>query len=208
MKRRQMIFGTVQAASAATLRWIMPTALTGGVCQAWSASLESAPRALPSADQIAWQDLEMGMCVHCAPNSWQDVESDNLTTPLSEIDPKGLNTDQWARTAISFGAKYIVFVAKHQGGFCMWQTETTDYGIRNTPWRGGHGDVLADVSTSCSKYGLKLGVYVCPRDDHFGAKTGGICKTPELQLRYNAMYRRQLTEVFSRYGELVEVWFD
>jgi alpha-L-fucosidase len=90
----------------------------------------------------------------------------------------------------------------------MWQTETTDYGIRNTPWRGGRGDVLADVGASCRKYGLKLGVYVCPRDDHFGANTGGICKTPELQARYDAMYRQQLTEILSRYGELVEVWFD
>jgi alpha-L-fucosidase len=208
MKRRQMIFRTLQAASAATLRWTMPAALSGSVRQAWSASAESAPRALPSADQIAWQDLEMGMFVHFAPNTWQDVESDNLTTPLSEIDPKGLNTDQWAQTAVSFGARYIVFVAKHQGGFCMWQTETTDYGIRNTPWRGGHGDVLRDVSTSCRKYGLKLGVYVCPRDDHFGAKTGGICATPELQAGYNTMYRQQLTEVLSRYGEMVEIWFD
>ena len=78
----------------------------------------------------------------------------------------------------------------------MWQTETTDYSIRNTPWRGGQGDVMADVAASCRKYGLKLGVYVCPRDDHFGAKTGGICKTPELQARYNAMYRQQLTEFF------------
>jgi alpha-L-fucosidase len=148
------------------------------------------------------------MFVHFAPNTWQDVESDNLSTPLSVIDPKNLDTDEWARTAVELGAKYIVFVAKHQGGFCMWQTETTDYGIRNTPWRGGRGDVLADVAASCRKYGLKLGVYVCPRDDHFGAITGGICKTPELQARYDAMYRQQLTEVFSRYGELVEVWFD
>ena len=208
MKRRQMIVGTAQAASAATLRWTMPAALTGGVGHAWSASAESAPLALPSADQIVWQNLEMGMFVHFAPNTWQDTESDNLTTPLSEIDPKGLNTDQWAQTAISFGARYIVFVAKHQGGFCMWQTKTTDYGIRNTPWRGGHGDVLADVSASCRKYGLKLGVYVCPRDDHFGAKTGGVCATPELQAAYNTMYRQQLTEVLSQYGEMVEIWFD
>ena len=148
------------------------------------------------------------MFVHFAPNTWQDAESDNLTTPLSEIDPKKLDTDQWAKAAVGLGARYIVFVAKHQGGFCMWQTETTGYSIRNTPWRGGHGDVMADVSASCRKYGLKLGVYVCPRDDHFGAKTGGICKTPELQFRYNAMYRQQLTEVLSRYGEMVEVWFD
>ncbi|MEO6909838.1 MAG: alpha-L-fucosidase [Edaphobacter sp.] len=164
--------------------------------------------ALPSADQVAWQNLEVGMFVHFAPNTWQDVESDNLSTPLSQIDPKKLDTDQWARTAVGLGAKYIVFVAKHQGGFCMWQTHTTDYSIRNTPWKGGHGDVLADVSASCRKYGLKLGAYVCPRDDHFGAKTGGICATPELQARYNTMYREQLTEVLSRYGSLVEIWFD
>ena len=150
----------------------------------------------------------MGMFVHFAPNTWQDKESDNLSTPLSAINPEKLNTDQWAETALSFGAKYIVFVAKHQGGFCMWQTETTDYSIRNTPWKGGHGDVLADVAASCRKAGLKLGAYVCPRDDHFGAKTGGICKTPELQAQYNAMYRQQWTEVLSRYGPLVEVWFD
>lgn len=165
-------------------------------------------RARPSADQIAWQDLEVGMFVHFAPNTWQNVESDNLSTPLSEIDPKELNTDQWAETAVALGARYMVFVAKHQGGFCMWQTHTTDYGIRNTPWKGGHGDVLAEVVASCKKYGLKLGVYVCPRDDHFGAKTGGVCATPELQARYDKMYRQQLTEVLGNYGPMVEVWFD
>jgi alpha-L-fucosidase len=90
----------------------------------------------------------------------------------------------------------------------MWQTQTTSYGIRDTPWRGGKGDVLADIAASCKKYGLKLGVYVCPRDDHFGATTGGVYKTAELQAKYNAMYREQLTEVLSRYGKLVEIWFD
>ncbi len=134
--------------------------------------------ALPTADQRAWQDLEMGMFIHFAPNTWQGVEQDNLSTPLSAINPTLLNTDQWASTAVELGAKYIVFVAKHSGGFCMWQTETTNYSIRNTPWRGGHGDVLADISASCRKFGLKLGVYVSPRDATFGAEIGGLCKTP------------------------------
>ena len=165
-------------------------------------------RAIPSPQQRAWQDLALGMFVHFAPNTWQDLESDDLSTPLAQIDPVGLDTDQWAATAVALGARYIVFVAKHQGGFCMWQTETTDYGIRNTPWKQGKGDVLADVAASCRKYGLKLGVYVCPRDDHFGATTGGICKTPALQQQYDALYRQQLTEVWSRYGEMVEIWFD
>ncbi len=209
MKRRQMMIASAQLGLASALRWTLPAAFAGIAPEALSeSSASTVPLALPSADQIAWQNLEVGMFVHFAPNTWQDTESDNLTTPLSAIDPRDLDTDQWAQTAISLGAKYIVFVAKHQGGFCMWQTPTTDYGIRNTPWQGGHGDVLADIAASCRKYGLKLGVYVCPRDDHFGAKTGGICKTPELQARYDAIYRQQLTEVFSRYGKLVEIWFD
>ena len=208
MKRRQMVIGSAQLGMASALRWSMPATVAVIAQRALGESAGSSPRALPSADQIAWQNLEVGMFVHFAPNTWQNAESDNLSTPLSEIDPKELSTDQWAQTAISLGARYIVFVAKHQGGFCMWQTHTTEYSIRNTPWRGGHGDVLADVSASCRKYGLKLGVYVCPRDDHFGAKTGGICKTPELQARYNVMYRQQLTEVLSRYGAMVEIWFD
>jgi alpha-L-fucosidase len=164
--------------------------------------------ARPTADQLKWQDLEMGMFIHFAPNTWQGAEQDNLSTPLSEINPTLLNTDQWASTAVDLGAKYIVFVAKHSGGFCMWQTETTDYGIRNTPWRGGHGDVMADVSASCRKFGLKLGVYVSPRDAKFGAAIGGLCKTPAQQKIYNSIYRRQLTEVLSRYGSMVEIWFD
>jgi alpha-L-fucosidase len=208
MNRRTFLRGSVQIGlGPATLRLMrfpaFPNLLSG---IAHAPSLRAA--ATPSPDQIAWQNLELGMFVHFAPNTWQDVESDNLSTPLSAIDPKKLDTDQWAQAALSLGARYIVFVAKHQGGFCMWQTKTTDYSIRNTPWKNGHGDVLADVSASCRKFGLKLGVYVCPRDDHFGAKTGGICATPALQARYNAMYREQLEEVFSRYGELVEVWFD
>ncbi len=195
--------------------FLISTALTGISAAQGGASLprrscapEMIADALPSADQVAWQDMEVGMFVHFAPNTWQDVESDNLSTPLSQLNPKELNTDQWAETALALGAKYLVFVAKHQGGFCMWQTHTTDYGIRNTPWKDGHGDVLAEVAASCRRYGLKLGVYVCPRDDHFGAKTGGICATPELQARYDAMYRQQLKEVLGNYGSVVEAWFD
>jgi alpha-L-fucosidase len=164
--------------------------------------------AMPTPQQQAWQDLELGMFVHFAPNTWQNLESDDLSTPLSKINPVHLDTDQWARTAVTLGARYVVFVAKHQGGFCAWQTHTTDYGIRNTPWKNGKGDVLADIAASCRRFGLKLGVYVCPRDDNFGAGTGGICKDPRRQAAYDAMYREQLTEVFSRYGALVEIWFD
>jgi len=208
MKRRQIILGSAQLGLATALRGIIPGGLAGVAFNAHAELAVPQPRALPSPDQISWQNLEIGMFVHLAPNTWQDKEGDDLSTPLSKINPEKLDTDQWARTAVDLGAKYIVFVAKHVGGFCMWQTKTTDYGIRNTPWRDGRGDVLADVAASCRKYGLRLGAYVSPRDDTFGAGIGGICSNPERQALYNEMYRQQLTEIFTGYGPLVEVWFD
>lgn len=147
------------------------------------------------------------MFVHFAPNTFQNREYDDLSTPLSAIHPD-IDTDNWAQCAVNLGARYIVFVAKHAGGFCMWQTATTPYSIAHTPWKHGRGDVLRNLSASCRKYGLRLGVYVSPRDKYLGAATGGACKTPALQQKYNATYREQLTEVLSRYGEMVEVWFD
>lgn len=170
-------------------------------------ALSGTPRAIPTADQLAWQDLEIGMFVHLAPNTWQDREYDDLSTPLSAINPD-IDTDQWAQCAVNLGARYIVFVAKHAGGFCMWQTATTAYSIGHTPWQHGRGDVLRNLAASCGKYGLRLGVYVSPRDAYLGAGTGGVCKTPAQQEKYNGIYREQLTEVLSRYGTMVEVWFD
>lgn len=201
MKRRTFLTSLASVAAS--------TRLYGASNVVHSAMTSQSPKlALPTPQQLAWQDMEMGMFVHFGPNTWQDLESDDLSTPLSAINPKELDTDQWVKCALNVGAKYIVFVAKHQGGFCMWQTQTTDYSIRNTPWKDGKGDVMAELAASCKRHGLKLGVYMCPRDDHFGATTGGICKTPELQKKYDAMYREQLTEVLSRYGEMAEVWFD
>ena len=202
MNRRHFINSLV-GASAVFPIWPGPGVARPGFAYAANRKL-----ATPSTDQTAWQDLEVGMFVHFAPNTWQDQEYDDLSTPLSAINPAQLDTDQWAECAQNLGAKYVVAVAKHAGGFCMWQTETTDYSIRNTPWRGGKGDVIADLSRSCRRLGLRLGVYLSPQDRKFGAGTGGRCKTPELQAAYNAMYRRQLSELLSRYGEMVEIWFD
>lgn len=162
----------------------------------------------PTPQQLAWHDAEIGMFIHFAPNTWQDNEGDDLSTPLDQIDPKQLDTDQWARTAKSMGSKYIVFVAKHVGGFCWWQTATTDYSAKNIAWRGGKGDVMADLAASCRKYGLKLGVYLSPMDRKHGVEVGGKAKTPEAQAAYETLFRTQLKELLTNYGPIFEVWFD
>ena len=129
--------------------------------------------ARPTPQQQVWHGCEIGMFIHLGPATWQDSEYDTLGTPLQKINPDKLDTDQWVATAEAMGANYIVFVAKHTGGFCWWQTDTTDYGVRNIPWRGGKGDVMKDLAESCRKRGIKLGVYLSPNDAQFGAGGGG-----------------------------------
>jgi len=191
----------IDIAAAAGASIVAPAALAG------TRRHTGTTLALPSPAQLAWQDLEVGMFVHFAPNTWQDREYDDRSTPLTAITPE-IDTEQWAETAVALGARYIVLVAKHVGGFCLWQTTTTDYGIRNTPWRQGRGDVMGDLAASCGKRDLKLGVYLSPRDDHFGAGLSGRCADAAAQSRYNAIYRQQLTELLTRYGAIVELWLD
>jgi alpha-L-fucosidase len=162
---------------------------------------------LPSAAQRDWLDLELGMFVHFAPNTWQEKEYDDLSLAPADIMPT-IEPAQWADTALALGARYIVLVAKHAGGFCLWQTDTTDYSIKGTPWRAGRGDVMAELSEACISRGLKLGVYLSPRDDRHGAGLSGKCATPEAQGEYNTLYRQQLTELLTRYGAITELWLD
>ncbi|MBE0592964.1 MAG: alpha-L-fucosidase, partial [Gemmatimonadales bacterium] len=168
---------------------------------------QAAGLALPSPAQLAWQDLELGMFIHFGPNTWQEQEYDDRTTPLDAVDPD-IDTDQWVETAVGMGARYIVMVAKHVGGFCWWQTQTTEYSVRNTPWKSGRGDVMTDLALSCAARNMQLGVYLSPRDDSVGAGGSGRCSTPEAQARYDALYRQQLTELLTRYGPIMELWLD
>jgi alpha-L-fucosidase len=176
---------------------------------------DRAPIPLPSKAQLRWHNYERIMFVHFSANTWQthrglENEYDDLSTPLERINPSKLNTDQWCEVAKSWGAKMILFVAKHGGGFAMWKTNTTEYGIKNTAWRNGGGDVLADLSRSCKKFGLDLGIYLYPGDPHWGAAggSGGITADSTKQEAYTRIYRRQLTEVLTKYGDIREVWFD
>lgn len=187
--------------------------LLWGMCAAVSVAAPATDEGnivLPTKAQADWQRKECIMFVHYGPAAFQGREYDNWSSDIRKMYMSKLNTDQWCEVARSWGAKMIIFVAKHCGGFCWWQTDTSDYGVKNTPWRNGEGDVMKELSASCKKYGLDMGVYVYPGDEHWGAGigSGGVTKDPSKQEAYNKIYRQQLEELLSGYGTMKEVWFD
>ena len=171
------------------------------------------PLPVPTPQQYLWHEQERIMFVCLDPCTWQGREYDNHSTPLSEMTLPKLSTDQWCETALSWAAREILFVAKHTGGFCWWQTDTTDYCVKNIAWKNGKGDLLVDLAKSCRKYGLNLGIYVYPGDESWGAGigSGGKTRDPDKQEAYNKVFRRQWQEALetaSKYTHVSEVWFD
>ena len=84
------------------------------------------PLAKPTPAQLAWHDTELGMFIHWSPGTYENTGGghDTLTIPPSAINPYLLDTEQWVDVAEAMGAKYVVIVAKHVGGFCLWQQNT------------------------------------------------------------------------------------
>jgi len=169
------------------------------------------PLAKPSAVQYAYHEQERIMFVCLDPCTWQGREYDNHTTDLKTMKLPKLDVDQWCEAAKSWGAKELLFVAKHTGGFCWWQTETTDYSVKSIPWKNGKGDLVDEVAKACKRHGLKMGMYIYPGDDQWGANigSGGRTKDPAKQKEYNKVLRKQWDEVLIRHKDvIIELWFD
>lgn len=169
----------------------------------------------PTKEQLEWADAELGVLIHYdvqvfEPGYEWRGQWGYQPSP-SVFNPTELDTDQWIRTAKAAGANYAVLVAKHCSGFSLWPTEAHGYSVKSTPWRDGRGDIVGDFIQSCRKYGVRPGLYYSvSANAHFGVDNPGLVKSgdAEEQRRYNDMVIRQVTELWSNYGELFEIWFD
>ncbi|NWK55039.1 alpha-L-fucosidase [Verrucomicrobiaceae bacterium N1E253] len=154
---------------------------------------------VPTANQTKWHQMEYYGLICYGLNTYTGQEWGYGDVSPKLFNPSDLDTDQWARVARDAGMKGLILVAKHHDGFCLWPSKTTDYTVASSPWKDGKGDVLADLSASCKKYGLKLGVYISPWDrnhSEYGKPA------------YIKDYHEQWREVLTHYGEIFEVWFD
>lgn len=154
---------------------------------------------VPSENQLRWQEMEYYAFIHFSLNTYTDQSWGFGNEDMNLFNPDSLDARQWARICKEAGMKGIIITAKHHCGFCLWPTETTEYSVKNAPWKDGKGDVLREMADACKEYGLKLGIYVSPWDRNhpdYGK--------PE----YITVFRNQIKEVLSNYGDVFEIWFD
>lgn len=170
---------------------------------------------IPSKVQLEWADAEIGAMFHfdlqVFEPSYKWRETRDYQPDPSVFNPKKLDTDQWIRAAKSAGATYAVLVAKHCSGFSLWPTKAHQYSVKNSPWKNGEGDIVKDFIASCKKYDLKPGLYASASANAFcHVDNPGLVLSgdPEEQRKYNEIVKKQLTELWTQYGDLFEIWFD
>ncbi len=171
--------------------------------------------AMPSARQLEWADMELGVIIHHLMDiynpDYKGFKTRGVRThmPPEIFAPMQLDTDQWLAAAQAAGARYAVLVANHCTGFSLWPTRVNDYSVARSPWRGGRGDIVRDFVDSCARYGLKPGLYYSTGCNGYYDINDEVVRpgTPEYDA-YARIVERQLTELWTQYGELFEIWFD
>ncbi len=168
----------------------------------------------PTEAQIEWAEAEIGVLLHMDMPiyhpEYNHREYGTHPDPMT-FNPTELNTDQWIETAKKMGAKYAVLTAKHGSGFTLWPTKTHEYNVSHCPYKDGKGDIVAEFVNSCRKYGIRPGIYAnMSTNGYLWVDNPGLVQpgSPITQAEYADIVRRQLTELWTNYGELFEVWFD
>lgn len=177
-------------------------ALAAGAASAAIPGQTAAPRPygpVPGERQVMIAGLELYGFVHFGINTFTDREWGYGDEPESLFQPTMFDADQIVRAFRGGGFNGLVLTCKHHDGFCLWPSRFTEHSVRNSPWRGGRGDVVREIADACRRHGLKFGVYLSPWDrnhEDYGR--------PE----YVVYYRNQLHELLTGYGPVFTVWFD
>jgi len=194
--------------------------------------IAKAAHVIPTQNQLQALQNEFVAFVHFGPNTFTRVEWGNGKENPKVFDLRELHTDQWCEAMQAAGIKLVVLTVKHHDGFCLWQSRYTQHGVMSTNFRNGKGDVLKELSESCQKYGIKLGVYLSPADlNQIESPAGLYGNGSKYTLRtiprevpgrpfkskikfefevddYNEYFLNQLYELLTEYGPIYEVWFD
>ncbi len=200
------------------------------------------PQVLEKLDQ--WQDLKFGVLMHWGVyatqgmvESWAICNEEWIRRPegsvyedykkwywdlSKEFNPVDFNPDQWADVFNKAGMKYMIFTTKHHDGFCMFDTQYTDFSIAKGPFASNpKRDVAKHVFDAFRKKDFMIGAYFSKPDWHHHGFWNPYYATPDRHPNYNIEKRpewwksyvdftqNQLLELTTgKYGKIDILWLD
>ena len=172
-------------------------------------------------------DARFGMFIHWglysipARGEWlrseEEITKEDYMKYFEEFNPSDYDPKAWARAAKEAGMKYVVLTAKHHDGFCLYDSQYTDFKSTNT--KLGR-DIVKDFVEAVREEGLKVGLYFTIIDwyhddyPHYGDKFHPMRKNPEFKNEgrdfdnYLTYMHNQIREICTNYGKIDLLWFD
>ena len=110
---------------------------------------------VPNRRQLIIQDMRYYAFVHYGMNTFTNREWGSGKESEKLFDPKKQNTDQWCEAIAAAGMKGVILTCKHHDGFCLYDSQYTDFKSTNT--KLGR-DVVKDFVEAVREEGLKVGL--------------------------------------------------
>lgn len=178
--------------------------------------------------RMAWYtEARFGMFIHWglysipARGEWirseEEIPKEDYMKYFEQFDPVDYDPAKWAKAAKEAGMKYVVLTAKHHDGFCLFDSQYTDFKSTNT--KCGR-DIVKDFVEAVRGEGLKVGLYFSLLDwyhddyPHYGDKQHPMRNNPACGNegrdfnRYLDYMHNQVREICTNYGQIDILWFD
>lgn len=147
----------------------------------------------------------------------EEIPDDVYDGYFSRFDPDLYDPTLWAKAASAAGMKYFVVTTKHHDGFCLWDSELTDYKATNTP---ADRDLIAPMVEAFRDQGMKAGFYHSLIDWHHPdfviddihaqrnhADRDALNRTRQ-QSKYTDYLHGQVEELLTKYGNIDLLFYD
>ncbi|GAB1454691.1 hypothetical protein MASR2M47_47470 [Draconibacterium sp.] len=173
-------------------------------CKTATKEILPVPSNEPNEAQLKQIERKYGMFIHFGINTFHDMEWTDGSKPASSYEPTNIDAEQWVKTAKDAGMKYVILITKHHDGFCLWDSQFTEYDVSNS---GNATNVVEAVAKACKKHNIGLGLYYSLWDRNVNSNV----KNTELDSAYNSYMLKQLDELMNitqEHTNLVEFWFD
>ena len=145
------------------------------------------------------------------------IGDDDYQKYFDHFNPDLYDPKAWARSAREAGMKYVVLTTKHHDGFCLWDSQATDYKVTNTPWGK---DLLTPFVEAFRAEGLRVGFYYSLIDWHHpefpvdvfhplrDQPDAAEINTQRDVSKYAAYMRDQVRELLTQFGQIDVLWTD
>lgn len=119
------------------------------------------------------------------------------------FDPSHFDADRLARQAKDAGAGYLVLTTRHHEGFCLYDSQYSDYNSVKYVGR----DLVREHVEACRRHGLRVGLYYSLLDWRFKGYHNR-AKYPESCEAMVQQVHNQVRELLTNYGQIDYLFFD